>query len=61
MINASKKEAVCREVQTHFGTSSLARLIEKLMGEISRFMRLKTNVFAVKFRRILEVFSVQAL
>jgi len=24
-------------------------------------MRLKTNVFAVKFRHILEVFSVQAL
>jgi len=31
------------------------------MGEISRFMRLKTKLFAMKLRRILEVFSVQAL
>ena len=60
-INASKNVTVCREVQTRFGTSPLARFIEKVMGEISRFMRLKTKLFAVKLRRILEVFSVQAL
>ena len=51
-INASQNEAVCREVQTHFGTSPLARFIKKLMGEISRFIRLKTNLFAMKLRRI---------
>jgi len=31
------------------------------MGEISRFTRLKTKLFAVKLRHILEVFSMQAL
>jgi len=58
---ASKNLTVNREVQTHFGSSPLARFIEKVMGEISRLMRLKTKLFAVKLRRILEVFSVQAL
>jgi len=60
-IYASKNLTVNREVQTHFGSSPLARFIEKVMGEISRLMRLKTKLFAVKLRRILEVFSVQAL
>jgi len=59
-INASKNGTVCREFQTHFGTSPLARFMEKVMGEISRFMRTEMNLFAVKLRRILEVFSVQA-
>jgi len=34
--------------------------MEKVVGEISRFMRTEMNLFAVKLRRILEVFSVQA-
>jgi len=61
MINASKNVTVCRDVQMHFETSSLARFIEKVMDEISRFMHLKTKLFAVKLRCILDVFSVQAL
>jgi len=31
------------------------------MGEFSLFLRQKMKLFAVKFREILEVFSVQAL
>jgi len=45
----------------HFGTFPLARFVEKVMGEMSRFMRQKTKLFPVKLRRILEVLSVQAL
>jgi len=40
---ASKNEAVCREVQTHFGSSPFARFTEKVLGAISRFMRLKRS------------------
>ena len=60
-INASKNVTICRDVQTQIGTFPFARFIEKVMGEISRLTRLKTKLFAVKLRRILEVFSVQAL
>jgi len=61
MIYAFKSEAVCREVETHFGSSPLARFAEKLLGAISRFVRPKTKLFEVKFRRILEVIRMQVL
>jgi len=60
-IYASKIEAVSCEVQTHFGGFHLARYIKKIHGALSRFLLPKTKQFAVKFRRILEVFFVQAL
>ena len=47
-IYASKNEAVCREVETHFGSSPLARFTEKVLGAISRFMCPKTKLFAAK-------------
>ena len=34
---------------------------KRFLGALSRFMRPKTQLFAVKFRRILDVFSMQAL
>jgi len=52
----SENEAVCNEVQTHFGSSLLASFAEKVLGAYSRFMRPKTKLFVVEFRRILEVF-----
>jgi len=48
-------EAVCREIQTHFGSSPPATVTEKVLGTISRFVRPKVKRFAAKFRRILEV------
>jgi len=56
-IYASKNEAVCCEVQTRFGSSLPARFTEKVLGAIPRFMCPKMKRFAVKFRRILEVFA----
>jgi len=61
MICASKNEAVCCEVQTHFGSFRLARFVKKVLGAFSRFLRPKTKLFAVKFRRILEVLHPQGL
>jgi len=60
-ICASKNEAVCREIQTHFESSLPARSTEKVLGAIPRFVRPKTKMFAVKFRRILEVLCLQDL
>jgi len=60
-IYASKNEAVCCEVQTHFGSSLPASFTEKVLGTISWFMHPKTRRFAVKFRRILEVFALWGL
>ena len=95
-ICVSKNEAVSCEVQTHFGSSLSASFAEKVLGElstflrpktrsclpwssdrflkfclcmlhkkvlgaISRFMRPKTKLFAVKFRHISEVFTLQGL
>jgi len=88
-IYTCTNEGICREVQTHFGSSPLARFAGKVLGEISQFMcskpscllwrsdafwkfstcklythflgafacflRPKTKLFAVKFRRIFEV------
>jgi len=59
-IYASKNEAVCREVQTHFGSSLPARFPE-VLGALSRFMRPKMKLFAVKFRGIFEVFALRGL
>ena len=53
-----RTEAVSCEVQTHFGGFHLARYITKVLGALSRFLRPQTKLFAMKFRRILEVFSV---
>jgi len=56
-----KNEAVCQEIQTHFGRSLLASFTEKVLGAIPRFVCAKMKLFAVKFRRILEAFAFQAL
>ena len=58
-IYASKNEAVCCEIQTHFGSSPLASFTEKVLGTISLFVRPKMKWFAVKFRRILEVLCLR--
>ena len=60
-IYASKNEAVCCEVQTHFGSSLPASFTEKVLGAIPRFVHPKTKLFAVKFWRILEVLFLQVL
>jgi len=60
-IYASKNEAVCCEIQTHFGSSPLASSTEKVLSTVSRFVRPKMKRFAVEFRRVLEVFAFQAL
>jgi len=49
-----KNEAVCCEVQTHFGSFRLESFGKKFLGGILRFMSSKTKLFAAKFRRILE-------
>ena len=60
-ICASKNKAVCREIQTHSGSSLPASFKEKVVSAIPRFVRPKTKLFAMKFRRILEVLCVRVL
>jgi len=60
-IFASKNEAVCPEIQTHSGSSPPASFTKKVLGPIPRFMCPKMKLFAVNFRRILEVLAMQAL
>ena len=60
-ICAFKNEAVCCEVQMHFGSFRLACFLKKVLGAFSRFLRPKMKLFAVKFRRILELLSLQVL
>ena len=60
-ICESKNEAVCCEVQTHFGSSLPASFTEKVLGAIPRFVCPKTKLFAVKLRHILEVICLQDL
>jgi len=60
-ICASKNEAVCCEIETHFESSLPASFKEKVLGAISQFVRPKTKLFEVKFRRILEVLGMQVL
>jgi len=58
---ASKNEAVCHEIQTHFGSSLPASFTEKVVGAVPRFVRPRMKLFAVKFRRISKVFCLQGL
>jgi len=60
-IFASKNEAVCCSLQTPFGSFRPMRFMKKVLDAFSRFMRPKTKLFSVKFRRILEVFGLQGL
>jgi len=60
-IYAFKNEAVCREVQMHFGSSLPASFTEKVLGAIPQFVSPKMKRFAVKFRRILEVLCLRVL
>jgi len=46
---------------TTFESSLSASFTEKVVGAIPRFVRPKMKLCAVKFRRILEVFALQAL
>ena len=55
-IFAPKNEAVFLGVQTHFGSSLPANFAEKVLGAYSRFLRPNMKLFAVKFRRNVEVF-----
>jgi len=57
----SDNEVVCSEDQTHFGSSLPTSFTENLLGAYSRFLPPKTKLFAVKFRRILEVLCLQGL
>jgi len=45
----------------HFGSFRLACFLKKVLGAFSRFLRPKMKLFAVKFRRILELLSLQVL
>jgi len=60
-ICSFKSDAVCREIQTLFGSSLPASFTEKVVGATPQFVRPKMKRFAVKFRRILEVCAFQAL
>jgi len=60
-IDESKNEVVCRGFQTDFESSLPASFTEKVVGAIPQFVRPKTNLFVVKFRRILEVLYLQVL
>jgi len=55
-IYVSKKEVVRGEVQNILDVVCLQGL-QKVLGAISQFMCPKTKLFALKFRRILEVFT----
>ena len=54
-IYASKREAVCCEVQMHFASFCFARFMSKVLGAFLWLMRRIAKLFAAKFRRILEV------
>jgi len=60
-ICASKNEPVCREIQTHSGSSLPASFKEKVVVAIPRFVRLKTKLLAVKLSRILEIHNLRVL
>ena len=60
-IHVSKYGAVSCEVQTQFGSFHLAcEVYENSSGRIITVLLPKTKQFAVKFRRITEVFPMQA-
>jgi len=54
-IYVSENEAVCSEIETHFGRSPPPRFTEKVLYEFSQFLHAKKKVFALKFTHILEV------
>ena len=58
-IYSSKNEAVCCGIQTHFESTLFARFTENVLGAIPRYVCPTMKLFAVKFRRILEVFAFQ--
>jgi len=58
-ICAFKSDAVCREIQMHFGSSLPVSFTEKVVGAIPQFVHAKMKRFAVKFRRILQAFRLQ--
>ena len=60
-ICASKNVAVSCEEQTHFSGFHLVRYITKVLCALSRFLRPQTKLFAMKFRRILDVFCLKGL
>jgi len=45
----------------HSGSSLPASFKEKVVGAIPQFLRPQTKLFALKFRRILEVLCLQVL
>jgi len=54
-----KCKAVCCSLQMPFGSFRPMRFMKKVLDAFSRFMRPKTKLFSVKFRRILEVIRLQ--
>ena len=60
-IYASRNVAVFRKIQTHLRSFLSASSAEEVLGAISLFMRLKTKLFTVKLRRILEVIRLWGL
>ena len=60
-IYVSKNEAFCREAQTHFGSFLRASFVKKIMGAFSQFLHPIMKLFAVEFRRILEVLRIRGL
>ena len=60
-ICESKNEVVCYEVETNFGSFRLSSFIKNVLGAFSRLMLPKMKLFALEFRRILEVFCLRVL
>ena len=56
-----KNKAVCHGIQTHSGRSLPTRFTENVLGAIPGLVRPKAKLFAVKFRRILEVLCLRVL
>jgi len=52
-IYVSKNEAVSYEIQMQFRSFLPASFAENVLGALSRFLRPKTKLFAVKFTHIL--------
>ena len=61
LIYVSINKDVCCEVQTHFMRSLFAKFTTKVLGAFSGNLHPKTKLFAVKFRRILDLFTLQGL
>ena len=54
------KKVSC-EVQTHFSSSPFAKFTTKVLGAFSSDLCPKMKMFAVKFRRMLDIFALQGL